>query len=188
MKLTDVDLLRLLPQFMRDDKNAKAFAYAVQSQIVEVSLSIEHARLYSRIDQLSDEILDELAWQFNIVEYNSDFDLSIKRDLVKRCMESHYKRGTVESVEEVVKKIFGDATVEEWFNYGGAPYHFKIRTSNTSATDEMVQEVTRLVRETQSIRSYLEEVIIEIIQSMSVYIGGKVIIMDDVTLRTTDVY
>lgn len=184
MRLKETDLLRLLPQFMRDDRNAKAFAYALQSQIISVSQNIEHARLYSRIDKLSDEILDELAWQFNVVEYRNDYDISIKRELIKRCMESHYKRGTVASVEEVVQKIFGDAQVEEWFNYEGEPYHFKITTSNTSATDEMIQEVTRLVKETQSIRACLEAVIVEIVQKMELYIGSKAIIMDDVTLKT----
>ncbi len=187
MKLSDVDLLRLLPQFMRDDTNAKAFAYAVQSQIVKVSLAIEHAKLYSRIDTLSEEILDELAWQFNVVEYSNEYDISIKRELIKGCMELHYKRGTVDAVEEVVHKIFGDAEVEEWFNYGGSPYHFKIRTSNTGATDTMIQEITRLVKDTQSVRAYLEEVVIEIIQSMNLYVGCRVIIMDDVSLRTTDI-
>lgn len=187
MRLTDIDFLRLLPQFMREDRNAQAFAYAVQSQIIAVSMKIEHARLYSRIDNLSEEVLDELAWQFNIVEYRNDYDISIKRDLVKGCMELHYKRGTVESVEDVVRKIFGDAHVEEWFDYGGNPYHFKITTSNTGATDEMIREVTKIVKETQSVRSYLEAVIIEIIQSMSLYVGCRVIIMDDVTLHTADV-
>lgn len=187
MKLQDVDLLRLLPLFMRDDKNAKAFAYAVQSKIKEVSLAIEQAKFYSRIDSLSEQVLDELAWQFNIVEYRNDYDISIKRDLIKGCMELHYKRGTVAAVSDIVQKIFGEATVEEWFEYGGSPYHFKIRTSNTGATDEMIQEITKIVKETQNIRSHLEEVIIEIIQSMNLYVGCKVIIMDDVTLRTTDI-
>lgn len=187
MKLTDTELLRLLPRFMQDDKNAKAFAYAVQSQIIAVSVAIEQARLYSRIDNLTDEILDELAWQFNIVEYRNDYDISIKRELIKGCMELHYKRGTVAAVEDAVLKIFGDATVEEWFTYGGSPYHFRIRTSNTAATDAMVEEVTRIVQETQSIRSYLEKVIIEIIQSMNMYIGCKAIIMDTVSLRTSDI-
>lgn len=187
MKLTDVDLLRLIPQFMRDDRNAQAFAYAVNSKIAEVTYAIMHAKIYTRIDSLSEEILDELAWQFNVVEYRSEYDISIKRELIKGCMQLHYKRGTVAAVEEAVRKIFGDATVEEWFDYGGQPYHFKVRTSNIGATDEMIQEVTKIVKEAQNVRSFLEEVVIEIIQSMQMYIGCKVIIMDDVTLLTTGI-
>ena len=186
MRLNDVDLMRLMPQFMRDDVNAKAFAYAIQSQIKSLSLAIEHARIYARIDSLTDEILDELAWQFNIVEYNNSYDISIKRELVKGCMELHYKRGTVAAVEDVVRKIFGNAEIEEWFDYGGEPYHFRIRTSNTSANDEMISEIEKIVKETQSVRSHLESVIIEIMQSMNLYVGCIAIIMDDVYLTTKD--
>lgn len=187
MRLTDIDFLRLLPQFMRDDRNAKAFAYAVQSQIIAVSLNIEHARLYSRIDSLTEEVLDELAWQFNIPEYRNDYDIAVKRELLKGCMELHYKRGTLGAVEDAVQKIFGDATVEEWFDYGGEPYHFRIRTSNTSASDAMVAEIAKIVKETQSVRSHLEQVVVEIIQSMNLFVGCKVIIMDDVSLRTANI-
>ena len=102
MRLTDIEFTRLLPQFMRDDRNTKAFAYAVQSKIQEVSWAIETIRLYSRIDYHSEEILDELAWQFNIAEYRKDYDISIKRKLIKGCMALHYQRGTVAAVEDVV--------------------------------------------------------------------------------------
>ena len=186
MRLSDIDFMRLLPHFMRSDRNAQAFAYAVQSQIVSVSLAIEHARIYSRIDSLAEEVLDELAWQFNVVEYNNDYDISLKRELIKRCMEQHYRRGTVASVEDVVKKIFGNAEVEEWFDYGGQPYHFKVHTSNAEATDEMIHELARIVKETQNVRSYIEEVIVEIIQSMNLYVGCKAIIMDEVSLQTAE--
>ena len=187
MRLTDIDLLRLLPQFMRDDQNVNAFAYAVQSQIVAVSLSIAHARFYSRIDSLSDALLDELAWQFNITEYRNDYDISIKRELIKGCLELHYKRGTVGAVEKVVENIYGVATLEEWFNYGGEPYHFKVYTSNPNASDEMIADLERIVKETQNIRSYLEAVIVELMENMSLRFGCKVIVMDNVDMKTTGV-
>lgn len=187
MRLNNIELMRLLPQFMRDDRNAKAFAYAVQSQMIAVTSQIVQAQIYSRIDDLSEELLDELAWQFNIVEYRNDFDVSVKREFVKGCIELHHKRGTVEAVEDIVKKIYGDARIEEWFEYGGEPYHYKIRTSNTSVTDEMIQELSMVVRNTQNVRSHLETVIIEIIESMNVYAGIRVFIIDDVSMCTVDI-
>lgn len=187
MRLRDVDLLRLLPQFMSDDRNARAFAYAVQSQIIAVSRSIEHAQIYARIESLSEEVLDELAWQFNIVEYRVDYSLAIKRRIVKGCMAMHYLRGTVAAVETVVQNVFGTASVEEWFEYGGEPYHFKVRTSNPNASDEMLADLERVIKETQNVRSYLEAAIVELMESMNLYYGFKLIIMDDVSLKTTGV-
>lgn len=186
MRLNDVDLSRLMPQFMRNDRNFKAFSYALEKELKRLSANIVHASIYSRIDSLSEEVLDELAWQFNVVEYRSEYDISIKRKLIKNSMIIHKRRGTVAAVEDVVTNIFGNATVEEWFEYGGEPYHFKIKTSNVESSDEMIAEITQIVKETQNARSYLEEVIVEIIQKMNLYVGSKVIIMDDVTLQTNN--
>lgn len=188
MRLHEIDILRLIPQFMRNDETARAFAYALNNKLKEVTEKAQHAQIYARIDSLSEEVLDELAWQFNIVEYRHEYDISTKRELIKGCMEIHHKRGTVAAVEDVVRKIFGDATIEEWFDYGGEPYHFKIYTSNITSTDEMVQEVIRTVRDTQNVRSHLEEVIIEFeTQSMDIFVGCKSVIMDAVELQTVDI-
>lgn len=187
MKLKDLDLFNLLPHFMRDDENSQAFVYAIQSQLNIVSASIEWARIYSRVDNLSEALLDELAWQFNIPEYNHDYALSIKRNLIKNAMVMHHKRGTVGAVENVIQNIFGTGSLEEWFEYGGEPYHFKVYTSNPKASDEMLADLERVIKETQNIRSHLEAVIVELMESMSVYYGFKLIVMDDVTLKTTGV-
>ena len=182
MTLNDVNLFRLLPQFMQDDRNSQAFVYALQKQLNKVSASIVHAKIYSRIDSLSEELLDELAWQFNVVEYKSEYDISIKRSLIKDAMIIHHRRGTVAAVEEVVTNIYGNATVEEWFDYGGEPYHFRVKTENPSSTDEMIRDLERIIKETQNVRSHLEAVIVELMQSMNLYVGCRVIIMDEVSL------
>lgn len=188
MKLNDVDLSRFLPHFMSDDANTQAFVYAVQSQINYVSANIELAKIYSRVDKMTDELLDELAWQFSIPEYSTDYDIPTKRNLVKNAMVIHHKRGTVGAVEQTVQNIFGNGTLQEWFDYGGKPYHFKVRTSNPNASDEMIADLERIVRETQNVRSYLEEVIVELMQSMNLYVGARVFIMDDVSLKTVNNY
>lgn len=188
MKLDDVDLFRFLPQFMRGDRNTQAFVYAITGQLKAIALSIVHARIYSRIDELSEVVLDELAWQFNVPEYNLEYSIEVKRDIIKRCMVIHRQRGTAGAVERVVKNIFGEASyLEEWFEYDGEPYHFKVHTSNPNITDEMLHEIERVIKETQNVRSWLEEVIIELMQKMNLYIGCKVIIMDDISMVTQKV-
>ena len=187
MTLKDIDLFRLLPNFMRDDANTQAFVYAIQSQLNIVSANIEYARIYSRVGSMSEALLDELAWQFNIPEYNHDYDISVKRNLIKSAMITHHQRGTVGAVEEVIQNIFGSATLEEWFDYGGDPYHFKVTTSNPNASDEMLADLDRVIKETQNIRSHLEAVTVELMQNMRLYYGCQAIIMDTVELKTKGV-
>lgn len=187
LKLTEIELSRLLPQFMREDATLRAFVYAIEKQLNKISANIEYAKIYARIDKMSDEWLDELAWQFNIPEYNAAYDVSTKRNLIKNAMVTHHQRGTAGAVEKVIKDIFGIASLEEWFEYGGQPYHFRVHTSNPNASDEMLADLERVIKETQNIRSYLEEVVVELMQSMNLYIGCKVIIMDEVTLKTINI-
>lgn len=171
MKLNELELKKLLPQFMQDDKSAQALAYAVETVFKDTINSIIYVKIYSRINELSDELLDELAWQFNVPEYNATYDLETKRALIKSCFMTHYTRGTVGIVEKIVNDIFGDARVVEWFDYDGQPFHFRVHTSNPSASDEMLEEFERIVKVTQNCRSYLEAVVVELLQSMNIYVG-----------------
>ena len=147
MKLDDVNLLSFIPQFMQQDETTKAFVYAICSKLQIVIDDIKNASIYSRIDELSENVLDMIAEQFNISEYNLSYDISIKRSLIKNCMLIHHQRGTVGAVEKIVNDVFGDGRVEEWFNYDGSPYYFKVYTSNASSSDEMLKEFEYLGEE-----------------------------------------
>lgn len=171
MKLKDIDLSLFIPQFMREDKNAQAFIYALNQALSPVINNIKQASIYARIDELKEDVLDMLAEQFNITEYSTSYSISVKRSLIKNCMLIHHQRGTVSAVEKVVNDVFGNARVEEWFDYDGEPYHFKVFTTNASASDEMLEEFERIINASQNCRSYLEQAVVELYQSMDVYVG-----------------
>ena len=189
MRLSEIDLMRLIPVFMQDDETTKAFIAALNAKLRKAASSIEIIRIYENLDMQSEDILDELAWQFNVTEYRHTYDIATKRKLLKKCLAIHHKRGTVASVKEVVTNIFGSAIVEEWFEYGGEPYHFRVRTSNASSSDEMIEELTAVVKATQNVRSHLESVRVEIDNSMELYTGAVVTIIDDERLEvdTSDI-
>lgn len=190
MRLSNIDLARLLPVFMQDDKTAKIFVSLLNKELRKVAKSVDMIRIYSNMDSLDEHILDELAWQFNVTEYRNTYNIETKRKLLKNCLASHHRRGTVSSIKEVVQNIFGNAIVEEWFEYGGEPYYFRVRTANTSATDEMIEEVTSVIKLTQNIRSHLESVTIEMDNEMNLYVGtllSLVIDTDTLEVDTSDV-
>lgn len=173
MKLNELDLLEFLPQYMRYDKTASGMAYAVTKVLRECVIPhIEKCNIYNRIDELDDVILDKLAWQFNVVEYIPTFDTATKRLIIKNCIETHRQRGTVAAVEKIIQDVFGNGYVEEWFNYDrDKPFHFRVHTTNVSASDDMVTEFEKLVSSTQNVRSVLDEVIIETSIEMNSYQG-----------------
>ena len=172
MRLSELDLMEFLPAWMRTDDNAKALAYAVQKQLLRVIGGIKSLSVYTSIETQPDAVLDELGWQFNIPEYSSSLPIEIKRALIETAILTHKQRGTVAAVERVVSDIFGDGWVEEWFNYDGEPYYFRVHTSNVSAGDQEAAYFESVVKSSQNVRSVLESVIIESVMEMDLSWGG----------------
>ena len=172
MKLSELKLMEFLPAWMRTDENARALAYAVQKQLERLISQFDALVIYAAIDTQSDAILDELGWQFHVPEYSSSLPIEIKRALIETAILTHKQRGTVAAVERVVSDIFGDGWVEEWFNYDGEPYYFRVHTSNVSAGDQEAAYFESVVKSSQNVRSVLESVIIESVMEMSLYWGG----------------
>ena len=172
VKLSELDLMEFLPTWMRSDENAKALAYAVQKQLKAIIGQISKLAIYTAIQEQPDAILDELGWQFNIPEYDSDLPIVTKRALVQFAILTHKQRGTVAAVERIVTDIFGNGYVDEWFDYDGEPYHFRVHTSNVSAGDQEAAYFESIVASSQNVRSYLEAVIIESVMQMDLYVGG----------------
>jgi phage tail P2-like protein len=173
MRIDELDLMEFFPQYMRQDKTTQGMAYAITQVLKNAVISnIEKCNIYSRIGQLEESMLDELAWQFNIPEYISTLELPQKRAIIRNCMTIHRQRGTVAAVENVIASVFGNGYVEEWFDYDkNKPYHFKVHTTNASTTDDMIAEFEKVVESTQNVRSVLEAVIIETSLEMSSFQG-----------------
>lgn len=172
MKLTELDFSAFLPQWMKSDETAMALAYAVENQIKRVVGQIAALNVYPGIGAQSAQVLDELAWQFNIPEYRTDLSLPVKRTLVQSAILTHRQRGTVAAVERVVADIFGDGWVEEWPAYEGSPYHFRVHTSNISAGDTEAANFTAAVKATQNLRSVLDSILIESVVSLGLAFAG----------------
>lgn len=188
MKINGVELENFVPAFLREDRNFQGLMYALQEELKAVHEQNDLIKLYVNLENLTDEILDELAWQFNIPEYDKQYSLDIKRSIIKDCLSIHHRRGTVSAVQEVAEKIFGNAEVTEWFEYGGEPFHFRVTTTNISSDDEMIRRFRKAVTDTQNIRSFLEEVTVEAMNNLQVYMGCKAIIIDDIEMETVDLY
>ncbi|WP_339060098.1 phage tail protein I [Tepidibacillus marianensis] len=162
MRLSDADIRKLIPAFMRDDAAVEALAKAVNQLITEPGSRVQQLRTWDKIDELSDAELDELAWELNVDWYSSALPLDRKRETIKVSDQVHSKRGTKWAVEQLVSAYFGSGYVLEWFDAGypfePAPFHFIVLTANEDMTDEIFQEFHRIAKEAISTRSKLDGV------------------------------
>ncbi|WP_160044716.1 phage tail protein I [Paenibacillus sp. USDA918EY] len=184
--MTDVknmSLLDLLPTSIRYDPGVIAIAQALDEQIRVAVDEIYKLPLFSRLDELSDEEADELAWQFHVDFYDPALPLEQKRELVKNAFKFHRRKGTPAAVEDLITILFGEGKVEEWFEYGGVPGRFRVRTSDPSATNERAQEFVQAIDSVKRLSAWLEAVILEeTIEARDMYFGGMLHIGEFITI------
>lgn len=156
MKLTDADILQLLPYFMRDDKANAALSRAINNLIQGPGSRVKQLRTWDKIGELDDLQLDELAWELNVDWYSSALPLDRKRETIRVSDQVQEKRGTKWAVEQLISAYFGSGVVQEWFEYEGSPYTFIVLTKNKNITDANFQEFNNVANAAKSVRSRMD--------------------------------
>lgn len=174
MKLNTLEFIRLLPQFMQDDPAVQGLAKAVDNIIKPLAEDAEKLSTWDRIDELSEAELDDLAWELNILWYDTSADISIKRDLVKNSDKVYQHLGTVWAVENVIASYFGDGHIEEWYKYGGEPGRFRVHSTNPSVSNESLEEFLNVLSKVKRASAKLEEIIIDLTGQMILSAGVAV--------------
>ena len=156
MKVSDLDFLRLLPAFMRDDEAAIALSKAMNKLISEPGSRIPSIRTWDEIDNMSEAELDELAWELDVDWYDSTgMSLEEKRETLKLAQQIKRKRGTKWAVERLISAYFGEGYVMEWYEMYGTPYTFVALTTNAHITAQNYEKFVEAVKAAKNVRSHL---------------------------------
>lgn len=183
INLYNSNITDILPAVLSDNAHTKALGYAISKAMKRLIEYCQNISVYAAIDNAPEQVLDLLALELNTQYYDDSQSIDVKRSLIKNTLAWYLKIGTVAAVEEAVEAVFGDGEIEEWFDYGGEPYHFKVHTTTINSTDEMIQELTELISTMQNVRSKLELVIVEARQQLQLYYSSNVnVVMDSVTI------
>lgn len=155
MKISDLDFLRLLPTFMRDDKAIVALSKAMDQLVGNRSKRLKILRIWDQIYNLNEQECDELAWELDVDWYDSVMPLERKHTALKSALQVKRKRGTKWAVEELIKVAFGSGNVIPWFEYNGCPFWFKIATQET-LTKEGMAYFLYMIDKVKSVRDRIE--------------------------------
>ena len=121
-----VNFADYLPRPLKHDPKMRAIAEAVTKEALTVSGEIENVLIYSRIDELPEELIDILAYDMHVDWYDYSYPLKVKRDILKGSVRVHKKMGTKYAVEKALGALYPQSEVEEWYQYEGQPHHFHI--------------------------------------------------------------
>lgn len=172
--LTTENLLRVFPPALQNDEKMMALATGFARKLPELADQVKLAAIYTRIDELPEDLLDILAYDFKVDWWDADYTLEEKRQTLKDSWYIHRHLGTKSAVEKAISAIFKNSKVLEWFDYGGDPYTFRIEIgiSQTGTTGEKQAAVLDRVKYYKNLRSHLDTVSYRIERTGYLYTGG----------------
>lgn len=156
----DSDFTKYLPQPLTHDPKMIALAKAAANEMLTVSGAVENVLIYSRIDDLPEELVDILAYDLHVDWYDYSYPLAAKRALLKSSVRVHKKMGTKYAIEKALSALYPESEVEEWFEYGGEPGHFHIVCDVTdSRITASYSDIVRAVRLYKRLSAHMDEVV-----------------------------
>lgn len=168
-----------------DRQNIRDLAEVLDVKLQEINAMSELILLYPRIDELPENLIDALAEQFHVDFYEASMSLQQKRTVVKNSIAWHRRKGTPSVVEEMVQTVFESAHVEEWFEYGGEPYFFRVTLIAAPLTDKAVLDrLVDAINKTKNVRSWLEYVSFSRPMEAAVYVGGMSAVYKSITMTS----
>lgn len=178
------ELVAILPDNLRRAPTVKGAARAIDdnySTLWEDARAVLH---YPRLGELSSAVLDLLAWQFHVDFYDQTLPVETKRNLILQSIAWHRMKGTPAAVEAMVNAVYASAEVQEWYEYGGDPYHFKVVVKAEPIQEASVlKTLSRAINEVKNVRSWMDP--IEFTQSLTntVYIGAGVFVIKEMIIN-----
>lgn len=157
MRISELDFVRLLPAFMRDDEAVIALSKAMNKIMGEPGKRLNTLRTWDKIDELSEAECDDLAWELDIDWYDSTgMTLDEKRATIKMAQQIKRKRGTKWAVEQLITAYFGEGYVEEWYDIDdGIPFTFSVLTTNPNTTAENYNKFLEAAKAAKNERSHI---------------------------------
>lgn len=152
------NLLAVFPIALRGDQPSAALADVTARLLARRPEEIERLRIYPAIGRLDEGLLDILAYDFKVDWWDANYSLEEKRRTLRDSWRVHKLLGTKAAVEMAISAIYPQTTVQEWFEYGGRPYHFKLQLDLTGTfwTEERPRRILERVNFYKSLRSHVD--------------------------------
>ena len=144
-----------LPQSL-DKENVQEVAKVVDDTLLSFDKTIAEVLIYPAIDMLGSELINTLAIQMHCDFYDDTLPLAVRRNLVKNSIAWHRIKGTPAAVEQMIQTVYQTGVVEEWFDYGGEPFFFKVNLGDSQITTQKIKNLIKMINVSKNVRSWLE--------------------------------
>lgn len=157
---TAENLMRTYPSSLAVYDNMLTLGDTAFRKFEEYYNEIREVLIYPAIDNMPEEVLDILAQDLKVDWYDYNYSLESKRELIKTSVYVHKFLGTKAAVERMLGSVFPGSIIEEWFDYGGDPHHFRVVIAMEAAKETAnIERIIRAVNMAKRLSSWLDGVV-----------------------------
>lgn len=151
----------IIPATLAADEKIMAAARYLDEELARLSDAVKNVLHLPRLDELSSEVLDHLAWEYHVDNYSADYEEEIKRKMIRESIYLHRIKGTPAAVILALKAFSNTPELSEWFEYEGAPYFFKVILRDLRDVGDDGEALLRTIFDSKNVRSWLEEILFD---------------------------
>lgn len=158
--LRDGKITDLINNQMAYNPETMSIGYAILQEKQRLMSLVDRTRLMAVVENLDEWVLDYLAVELRAPAYEDSFPIEVKRELIAGTLPFYAKLGTPKAINWATQTIFGGSQMQEWFEYGGEPYHFKMRVNITDDifSFEKDRQVINAINVCKNLRSHLDSI------------------------------
>lgn len=158
IKLENSNITDIIPDNLKNN-SAKSIGYAISNQVKKIIKCAKGAIVLGDVDGITNEkILDLLGIEMKVPFYDENFNTDTKKEVIKKSILLQEKAGTDYAIETILKDIIGGGTVIPWYKYNGQPGYFKIEAENQGATEDIQNELLKIINDVKRKSAWLESV------------------------------
>lgn len=182
--IKDYDLINNFPPALKRDRSMYALGKLISEELHRTAGEIKKNVIYANIEELPEKWLDALAYDLHADWYDYDQSIEIKRKVIRDCVRVHQKLGTKEAVERAVRAQYPKSRIEEWFEYGGKPYYFRlsIELAKNMETAELM-DLMEKINTCKRLTAHLEEITFKRRFAWKVFIGNAMVSLVQISVK-----
>lgn len=162
IKLRDAFPSDSLPEIVKKQPWAAALCYAIGKMIHRLLDIADATRSFCRVNDITrHDILDALAIDLKVTQYDTSYTLEVKRKLIIFALQYWATAGTLSATQEVVDKVLGDGKIIEWYEYGGTPGCFRIQITDNTLTDAEILKFKDVAENVKRLSAWLDKVVLD---------------------------
>lgn len=162
--------------------NSTPLERAIEATFAEETLT--PLRTLYNPDTCPVHLLPHLAWAWSVDRWDPSWSEPVKRAAIKASFYIHAHKGTIGALRRVVEPLGYLIEIVEWFNTvpEGVPGTFalKVGVLDTGITEEMYQELERLIDDAKPVSRHLIGLDITLETHLNAYVGFAVYDGDEI--------